>query len=357
MLQFRQEGSIVHWAERPADEVAREEAEKIAVTTSQERYMPGIQASGIPRQGAAPASTGSVRMHERPLSIGDLMKFRMQVSKARRRLRSDAPPSVRSPYEPYDVAEPNFITNIARFCRLIRMCSTFEVIPVASVALCLVVLAGILEGFQPEVLMAFVLDYVMGPVDEVTHQHKGVDTRTLLNGLGMLCLYMLLKGFVKASAHFCSMQVMIRGRRTFTETVHEKYMDPNSRNYYVFAQLDTTFDNVDQRFTNDIDQMFQFGVEFFFGGVLKPETGFLYNSISGVTAMVRIAFRMGFEVPLYSFTFWLVLLVPTILLSNFSSKLQRGHQELEASFRVRHSRVKLDAESINFYGGEKMAFE
>ena len=46
------------------------------------------------------------------------------------------------------------------------------------------------------------------------------------------------------------------------------------------------------------------------------------------------------------------LLVPILWLSNVVGGKQQEQQKTEANFRVAHSRIKLNADSINFYGGE-----
>ena len=73
--------------------------------------------------------------------------------------------------------------------------------------------------------------------------------------------------FWKALINYCSFRYMARARESLTQFMHKMYMDDRVKAYYIFSNLDKKVDNAESRISSDVDQMFQFSLEFFLGGV------------------------------------------------------------------------------------------
>ena len=68
---------------------------------------------------------------------------------------------------------------------------------------------------------------------------------------------------------------MANFRMAMALRLHELYMDPRGKSYYCMSCLDKKVDAVGSRLSSDVELLSQFGFEFFFGGVINPETGAL----------------------------------------------------------------------------------
>ena len=68
---------------------------------------------------------------------------------------------------------------------------------------------------------------------------------------------------------------MATARESLTQRLHALYLHPELKPYYVLSALDQRVDRVEGRICSDVDLMFQFSLEFWLGGVFKPEKGVL----------------------------------------------------------------------------------
>merc|ERR1719487_1003068 len=73
---------------------------------------------------------------------------------------------------------------------------------------------------------------------------------------------------------------MANARRALTQHLHDLYLDQRGKSYYCMTKLDKKIDNAASRMSSDVDLLSQFGCEFFFGGVINPETGMLLQIVT-----------------------------------------------------------------------------
>ena len=217
------------------------------------------------------------------------------------------------------------------------------------------------EGITPYLVSKFFNVAVLGPKAE-NGKHIGADMASYREACFQLLMLVLVRSFAKASANSYAMIILATARRNFTRRVHETYM---SHNYLALSEMDTSLDDVDQRLTSDVEGMFLYGIEFFIGGVVKPEGGILYNALSASVMAYGVACgfpwdrkaKVGPEIVYYTIAFWSCMMVPTFWAANVCSKIQKDVQKQEGAFRVYHSVVRSNAESICFYNGEDRELE
>jgi hypothetical protein len=188
----------------------------------------------------------------------------------------------------------------------------------------------------PQIKAQF-LDILNGVVVE-----DGISWGKFYAAIGIFVVFMLAKSISKMVANFFSIQGMVRARRAFAEDVHSKYMAEETKCYFTLSQLDTSLDNVDQRLSSDMDWMFQYGVEFFLGGVMKPESGFISNVLSGLFATYSILYGMPWDKEKKNGELWssvlliygiyFGLLAPILWLSNVVGGKQQEQQKNGSEF-------------------------
>merc|ERR1719460_2918681 len=93
------------------------------------------------------------------------------------------------------------------------------------------------------------------------------------------------------------MRTLASMRAKLTIRLQELYLDPRGKSYYCMSNLDKKVDSPESRITNDVDLLCQFGFEFFFGGVLNPETGmvlqcFIFIGVC-ITSVVQTTQKTG----------------------------------------------------------------
>merc|ERR1719421_327845 len=191
----------------------------------------------------------------------------------------------------------------------------------------------------------------------------GRDDEAFKQAVTLLLYFALLRGFSKCMAALFALNFMIRVRVELTRAIHQIYMDPISRSYYVLNQLDHSLDSVDQRITADVDIALQYMTEAFFGGLFKAETGFLFNFSGTVCAVILGCYGRWYLPPpdneaagavpcLIAFSFILVFFPLNALFAGRVARVQMQQQALEGKFRGAHARVCQNSENIRFYGGE-----
>lgn len=183
-----------------------------------------------------------------------------------------------------------------------------------------------------------------------------------------VCLLMLsnnmLLAALKATANYFSMRLCVLWRCNLTEKLHEIYVENRCRLYYTLNVVDSRVDNIDQRITNDVDQMLQFLTDFVLGGILKPEAGIvtqvfifltstilifnlnMFGDFSTVNIVSVVSKALGYAVLIF-----LCTLIPCLLACNALIGAHINLQNSEAEYRITHSKAKINAETVAFYGG------
>ncbi len=165
--------------------------------------------------------------------------------------------------------------------------------------------------------------------------------------------------------YFTMFQFLIMGRMRVLRLMQEMYMNSRAKLFLVLNNLDRRLDCVDQRITNDMDLAFQFSFEFLFGGLLTVEGGFIFNICLFIATTVAVLQDLADKgekldvdvsiwiplVPTMAISFFMITLIPQLVISRKIGATQERQQQYEAEFRVSHARLRTYCEGIAFYGG------
>lgn len=165
----------------------------------------------------------------------------------------------------------------------------------------------------------------------------------------------------QTTINYANFRVMVRCRANFMLMMNKMYMYFKPGVYYILSFLDKRIDNPDQRLTNDVDQGFQFTFEFLFGGILIPVDAGIFRCFFYFIAVSMVVIstlqsanleqRWDLYTPLMTLVVFLCCAIPAQFLAKRVVTVENRQEEYLAEFRVAHSKVRANAESIAFYDG------
>lgn len=145
------------------------------------------------------------------------------------------------------------------------------------------------------------------------------------------------------SLNYLIENMSLNWRKAITRYLHEKYFD--DKLYYKVTNLEG-IDNPDQVIAQDIDK-FCHSCAKLFAHAVKPIADILLYTY-------RLWNLAGKEEPLYIWGYMLVAFVIIQIVTPPFGQLSSKTGQLEGDFRFFHSRTATNAESIAFYGGNKL---
>ena len=160
-------------------------------------------------------------------------------------VRGELPPPIETPYVTKRSPKlVNFWGGIRSLCFLIKLG-----IPVGHskegfyllIACGLSLFVGVADGLWPLILQQ------LG--DAVSR----LDWETVVWFLIGIFFYNVLKASLKATMNWIVMKLLARMRRNIIKVFHDKYMESESKLFYVLNDLDKRLDNCDGRITNDLE--------------------------------------------------------------------------------------------------------
>jgi putative ATP-binding cassette transporter len=281
------------------------------------------------------------------------------IATLRKKIQEGTGNLVRSPYSPLaENALLQFSGTLWRICKFIpaNRYLFFNVF--------FAVVTAVVTGVIPQ--------FVIGPFNAMIKQggaylNKGGDINTppeysvFLSEISKSICIMLIMTTVQSLKNYCAMKTMVAHRVALTKHLHNMYMDPRGKSYFCMSALDKKVDSPEARITSDTDMMCQFGHEFVFGGVMNPELGmilqlgiifwtafFSVQSIMQKTGRVDAALASVLAPAIIFFVLW----IPSLFVSKSGLHLFNLLQKYEAELRLQHTSIRVNGESIAFYGGE-----
>jgi len=174
--------------------------------------------------------------------------------------------------------------------------------------------------------------------------------------LGKFCL--IAGSYIIVAVYYLYLRqmLMIRWRRWMTDTLLRRWL--NNRTYYLLQLADYGTDNPEQRIEQDINSFTQATVNLTVGLLGSVVTLFSFTLILwSVSGSISFAVA-GQTITIPGYMLWAAILyaaVGTYLAYRLGRPLVGIHfvqERLNASFRFGMSRLRENAESIAFYGGE-----
>eukprot|EP00928_Gymnodinium_smaydae_P036230 TRINITY_DN25346_c1_g1_i1.p1 TRINITY_DN25346_c1_g1~~TRINITY_DN25346_c1_g1_i1.p1 ORF type:complete len:1415 (-),score=238.82 TRINITY_DN25346_c1_g1_i1:216-4460(-) len=155
----------------------------------------------------------------------------------------------------------------------------------------------------------------------------------------------------KATANYCVMRFLTEARHRLLHECNKLYFNEMGRCYYVMNHVDKSVENADAVATNDMELMFIYGCEFWLGGVLRAESGVIYNMTTFCFCCYVCSNILA--IPEQAVALCVLLYAVILCVSPLAQWALATIQDKEADFRSAHCQVVTSSESIAFYGGER----
>eukprot|EP00761_Pharyngomonas_kirbyi_P012977 gb/GECH01013004.1/.p1 GENE.gb/GECH01013004.1/~~gb/GECH01013004.1/.p1 ORF type:complete len:692 (+),score=124.47 gb/GECH01013004.1/:1-2076(+) len=158
-----------------------------------------------------------------------------------------------------------------------------------------------------------------------------------------ITVLVIVSAFLEPSTKFLVDRLSLDWRKRLTKLLHKLYL--SNMAYYRSVSLDKFFENPDQIITQDVEQYCEVAADIFYHTVAPVANLCLYTyksfRVGGKFAPIMVFLYMGlatFAVQRYASPF---------------AKLAAEKQSMEGNFRYCHTRIRMFAESIAFYNGDK----
>ena len=185
---------------------------------------------------------------------------------------------VETPYAAVREAESHEKLASTSYRRILRMLAISFGSFFALFLPCMVVLCLAAGKTMEEWLFIAVLSDLRQVIDsQKGDEYVNYDFSSMTTRIVLCCILAVVLSVWQALQNYWFFRIMIRSRRKLVEIIQFMYMQARAKLYFVLNNLDKRVDNVDQRITNDVNMALQYIFEFFFGGILRPQGGFLYN--------------------------------------------------------------------------------
>jgi ATP-binding cassette subfamily D (ALD) protein 3 len=149
--------------------------------------------------------------------------------------------------------------------------------------------------------------------------------------------------FITPTINYLIGMLHISMRKNMTMAVHKQYY--RNMIYYKAQNLDKRLGNPDQRITQDVDVL------------CKQITNLFVDFLSPVVDVILYSYQltklMGVGGPISIFTYICVAFFALSFVTPNFTRMSAEVQNREGEFRHIHARIRLNAESIAFYGGDE----